>query len=111
MHKKFFGVLTPKIVVCTVPKRNLMIVLPYFGELSLQIRTRINRVMKNKLPYCNLQIVFQTKYKLVNFSLSKIKSLFSHVLALFLNLSTMAAMLPIMAKLSRILKPQCVNTF
>ena len=60
-------VLTGKVVVSTVPKKNLMIVLPYLGKLSLQIRTRINRVMKNKLPHCILQIVFQTKCKLINY--------------------------------------------
>ena len=51
----------------TVPKKDLMIVLPYLGKLSLQIRTRINRVMKNKLPHCNFRIVFQSKCKLINF--------------------------------------------
>ena len=35
--------------------------------MSLQIRTRINRIMKNKLPYCNVQFVFQTKWKISNF--------------------------------------------
>ena len=35
--------------------------------MSLQIRTRINRIMKNKLPYCNVQFVFQTKCKISNF--------------------------------------------
>ena len=43
-----------------------MIVLPYFVKFLLQIRTRINHVMKNKLPHCKLQIVFQTKCKLIN---------------------------------------------
>ena len=44
-------VLTQKVVVSTVPKKDLMIVLPYLGKLSLQIHTRINSVMKNKLPH------------------------------------------------------------
>ena len=44
-----------------------MIVLPYLGKLLLQIRTRINRVMQNKLPHCNLRIVFQSKCNLINF--------------------------------------------
>ena len=38
-----------------------MIVLQYFGKHLLQNRIMISRVMKNKLPYCNIQIVFQTK--------------------------------------------------
>ena len=29
--------------------------------------TRINHVMKNELPHCNLRIVFQTECKLINF--------------------------------------------
>ena len=40
---------------------------PYLGKLSLQIRTRINRIMKNKLPYCNIRFVFQTRCKISNF--------------------------------------------
>ena len=60
-------ILTPKPVVSTVPKEYLIIALPYLGKLSLQIRTRINRIMKNKLPYCNVQFVFQTKCKISNF--------------------------------------------
>ena len=60
-------ILTPKPVVSTVPKKQLIITLPYLGKLSRQIRTRINHIMKNKLPYCNVQFVFQTKYKISNF--------------------------------------------
>ena len=59
--------LAPKPVVGTVPKKNLVIGLPYLGKLSLQIHTRINRIIKNKLPYCNIQFVFQTEYKISNF--------------------------------------------
>ena len=57
-------ILAPKPVVSTVPKKNLVIALTYLGKLSLQIRTRINRIMKNKLPYCNIRFVFQIKYKI-----------------------------------------------
>ena len=60
-------ILAPKPVVSTVPKKNLVIGLPYLGKLSLQIRTRINHIMKNKLPYCNIRFVFQTKCKISNF--------------------------------------------
>ena len=37
------------------------------GKLSLHIRPRINRIMKNKLPYCNIQFAFQTKCNISNF--------------------------------------------
>ena len=66
--KKFLDeVLTQKVVVSTLPKKDLMIVIPYLGKLSLQIRTKINRVMKNKLPHCNFRIIFQSKCKLINY--------------------------------------------
>ena len=66
--KKFLGkVLTQKVVVSKVPKKDLMIVLPYLGKLSFQICTRINHVMKNKLPHSNFRILFQIECKLINF--------------------------------------------
>ena len=60
-------ILTPKPVVSTVPKKELIIALPYLGKLSLQVRTRINRIMKNKRPYCNVRFVFNTKWEVSNF--------------------------------------------
>ena len=59
--------LAPKPVVRTVPKKDLLIALPYLDKLSPQIRTRINRIMKNKLLYCNVRFVFQTKCKISSF--------------------------------------------
>ena len=66
--KEFWArVLTRKVVVRAVPKKDFMILLPYLSKLSLQIRTRTNLVMKNKLLHCNFRIAFQTKCKLINF--------------------------------------------
>ena len=59
--------LAPNPVVSTVPTNDFVIALPHLGKLSLQICTRINCIMKNKLPYCNIQFVFQTKCKISNF--------------------------------------------
>ena len=86
-----------------------MIALSYLGKLSLQIRTRINRVMKIQLSHCNFRIVFQSKYKLINFFTLEDKIPIFYVLALFITLTEVTAMLPIMAKLSAILKSGCVN--
>ena len=104
-------ILALKPVVSTVPKKNLIIALPYLGKFSLQIHTRINRIRNNKLSYCNIWIVFQTKCKISNFVHLKTKCHRSYVLALFTNFSVVAAMLPITAKLSVILKSECVNTW
>ena len=60
--EEFFDrVLTPKIVARARPKKDLMIVLPYLAKLSLQSLTRINCVLENKLPYCNLRIACQIR--------------------------------------------------
>ena len=110
MYEKFLNrVLTQKVVVTTVPKKDLMIVLPYLGKVSLQIRTRINRVMKNRLPHAIFELYSRVSASWSISSHSKIKFLFSYVLALFINLSAVAAMLPIMAKLNAILKSEYVN--
>ena len=58
--------------------------------MSLQIRTRINRIMKNELPYCNVRFVFQTKYNISNVFASKDKSHHSYVLELFTNFSVVS---------------------
>ena len=104
-------ILAPKPVVSTVPKKILVIGLPYLGKLSLQMRTRINRIMKNKLPYCNIRLFSRLSPRLVTFLHLKTKFHRSYVLALFTNFSVVAAMLPIMAKLSVILKSECANTW
>ena len=109
--KEFFNrVLTREVVVSTVPKKDLMIVLPYLGKLLLQICTRINRVMKINSPTAIFELHSRLSATWSVFSHSKIKFLFSYVLALFIHLSAVAAMLPIMAKLRAILKSECVNT-
>ena len=105
MHKRIFG----QSIVNTVPKKDLVILLPYLGELLLQICTRINCVMKNRPLYCNLQYLFQNNCKLIIFSHLKIKFLFSNVLALFIKSSVVATLLPIMEELSAILKSGCAS--
>ena len=110
IKERLHRVFTPKIVISAMPKRNLMVVLSYLGKRLLQICTRNNCAMKNKLPYCNLEFLFQTKCNLIIFSHLKIKFLFSYVPRLFMNLGAVAAMLHIMAKLKAILKSESVNT-
>ena len=55
IKKHLEKILAPKPVVSTVPKKDLVIALPCLGNMPLQIRTRINCIMKNKLPYCNIR--------------------------------------------------------
>ena len=65
--KEFLNkILALKPIVSTIPKKDLVIALPYLGKLSLHIHTRIYCIMKNKLPSCNIQFVFQAKCKISN---------------------------------------------
>ena len=44
-----------------VPKRELTFVLPYFGKLSLDLRTRLRRTIETDLLYCKLKIISRSK--------------------------------------------------
>ena len=68
----------------TVEKKPLVLVLPYFGSISLQTRTKLKKSLKNILNCCKLQIVFKNR-------ISKDLSL-----VLFINFSMDSAMSPIM---------------
>ena len=63
--KKFLDrlyVLKPALV--TVEKKPLLLVLPFLGPISLQIRTKIRNAMKGTLDYCKLQVIFRSERKL-----------------------------------------------
>ena len=62
-------ILAPKPVVSTVPKKDLVIALPYLGKLSLQTHKRI----RSKLSYCKIRLLLQSKCKVSNFYTSKDK--------------------------------------
>ena len=86
-------------------KNDLVIALPYLGKLSIQIGTRINGIMKNKLSYYNIQFA-----KLVTFLHLKTKFHCPYVLALpTTSFSVVAAMLLIMARLNLILRSEYVK--
>ena len=66
---KFFlnKMYTAKEVVLTVEKRDVLIVLPYLGFSSLQVRTRLEKVFKKCLPCCKLRVVFKSSVRISNF--------------------------------------------
>ena len=100
-----------KPIESTVLVKGLVIALPYLDKMSLQIRSRINRIMKNKLPYCILGFALQIKCKLVAFLYLKTGSYRFYVQALFINFRVVTAMLPVTAKLNVILSSEYVNTW
>ena len=66
--KKFFDKLyVPKQIVPTVPKKELLVVLPYLGTFSLNLRKRLYKSVSKSLPQCNIKVIFQSKNRLSSF--------------------------------------------
>ena len=47
-----------------IPKRELICILTYLGKALLDLRTRLRRTIKMNLPFCELKIIFRSKYRL-----------------------------------------------
>ena len=77
-----------------VEKKQLLIILPFWGHLSFETRNRLNNCIRNQLPSCSLRIVFQTKTRLS--SLFKFKAPEARIL--FTNFRVVAAAQLIMVK-------------
>ena len=66
--KKFLDNLSVhKQIVPTVPKRKLLIVLPFLGKFSLNLRKRLYKLVRKSLPQCSIKVVFQSKNRLSSF--------------------------------------------
>lgn len=48
----------------TVPKKEIMIILPYLGTTSWRIKNEIKRSFSKLLPFCSLKIVYKTTRRL-----------------------------------------------
>ena len=60
--KKFLDKLyVPKQIVPTVPKRELVVVLPYLGTFSLNLRKRLHKSVSKSLPQYNMKVIFQSE--------------------------------------------------
>ena len=99
--KKFFDKLyVPKQIVPTVPKKELLVVLPYLGTFSLNLRKRLYKSVSKPLPQCNIKVIFKSKTRLSSFF--KFRTPFSYVFTptLFTDFSVAIATLLTMAKLN-----------
>ena len=60
--KKFLDKLyVPKQIVLTVPKKELLVALPFLGAFSLNWRKRLYKAASKSLPQCNIKVIFQSK--------------------------------------------------
>ena len=56
--KKYLSKLfVPKRIFRTVDKKQVLLVLPFLGPLSFEIRSRLQKCFKNYIPYCSLKVV------------------------------------------------------
>ena len=68
--RKFLDkIFQPKPIKHNVPKKEILLVLPFLGKISLQIRTKISRIIDRKLPHCNVRIVFRSGSEMCTFFL------------------------------------------
>ena len=56
-----------KEVLLTVPRKEVLLVLPFLGKVSLQVRTRLERLFAKHIPCCKLRIIFKCNSRLSSF--------------------------------------------
>ena len=59
--------LTEKPVTLTAEKKDLVIVLPFLGKLSLDLRTRLKSSISKNLPFCKIRVIFKSSTRISNF--------------------------------------------
>ena len=65
--KKYLNKLfVPKSIIHTVDKKQVLLVLPFLGPLSFEIRSRLRKCLKHYIPYCSLKVVCQSKSGISN---------------------------------------------
>ena len=64
---------TPKFPVFTVPKKEIIIVLPYLGPISHAIKRKLIRLVHKFYPTVQLKIVFKRGLKLENLFSFKVR--------------------------------------
>ena len=59
--------LTEKPVTLTAERKDLVIVLPFYGKLSLDLRTRLRNSISKNLPFCKIRVIFKSSTRISNF--------------------------------------------
>ena len=84
---RFFNKLySIKKTILTVEKKKLMLLLPHLGTYSLQIKKKLTKLFHDKLPFCDVRIIFSSNRRIRNFFHFKDripKSLLSHKVYFF----------------------------
>ena len=51
----------PERIIHNFDKKQVLLVLPFFGPLSFEIRSRLQKCLKTYIPCCSLKVVYQSK--------------------------------------------------
>ena len=63
--KKFLDkIFTNRVKILTVPKKDIIIILPFLGKMSLEIRNKINHLIRSNTPYCRARVIFRSNCRL-----------------------------------------------
>ena len=58
--------LIQKLQIPSVPKKELVLTLPYLGKMSKIGKTRLTKTMNKDIKFCKLRVIFQTNNRLRN---------------------------------------------
>ena len=56
-----------RLQIPTVPKKELLIILPYLGKISQIVKTRLTKTMNRHMKFCRMRVIFQTNDRLKNY--------------------------------------------
>ena len=77
MDQKLSRRLTEKPVTLAAEKNDLVIVLPFLGKLSLDLRKRLKNSISENLPFCKFRVIFKCSTRISNCFQFKNKMLYS----------------------------------
>ena len=110
--KKFFDKLcVPNQIILTLPKRELLVVLPFIETFSMNLRKGLYKLVRESLSQCNIKVIFQSKNWLSNLLNSRTPFPYIFAPTLFINFSVVIAIFLIMAKLNVILKLELLSIY
>ena len=102
--------ITEKPVTLTAEKKDLVIVLPILGKVSLDLRTRLKTVSVKTFSFIKLELFLNHQHVFQSFSSSKIKCPFACALTSHTNLRVVDTILPITEKHADIQALELANT-
>ena len=67
IQKLFYNMYIKMLKVPSVSKKELIIILPYLGNMSQIVKTKLTKTMSKHMKFCKLIVIFQTNNRLKNY--------------------------------------------